>query len=1104
MLRMVLWAFAALLLGATVLPGAAQSVSGDDDPSHALATADSLYDLAFAAHEDGAYADAERQATEGLLALLPYAEPTTDAILPIDYGDERAASGVLLLHLNTQRVNLRVDPDALAAARQYDREADRLFSARTGVVGGSNANLQTATETAKKAEAAYEDLYGQRHLGYLHVLERHTTRYRVRQLPGDARETLDKLHSVLEPLVGPQRRATFLSMYMEAYGDSDKGYEDVQNDLSDLADYANENDLVIHHIFALRVQEMTAFTEAAMADDPTDADPLYEEAAAYRQEADAIMAEAGLSDEQFRYSLPPGLRMVLSQGTFDTLFTLLERHHTWGIMTAEEQPLESARRFQLAADNVLPIRDMFQDVMLASMPLIHGMKLIALQGVQGAAMSGLLTLATTPNANPRTVVTAYNVVIQHKARDFDRETRQKRAFLADERPFVSQTYQGVRRYAQDVAGLTYAAPDLPASEEPEVEPEPEPKKRSRLGRFARRVGDTARGSVEAAKGGIGAAKDAKSGELLVGDSLVAVYMSDLQMLKNSQVALEHQLQSYGSVPPPADEPVSRDIAERLPLGAHLVDIVKYFPYDFPSLNELIQGDTTRAVLFDEEAFSQPERYVAFVMDDSKTVRVVDLGEAARIDTLVSEYRSKLETFDPRRSGRRPQERAAQELGQITSQIHAAVVQPLGLPNEGSVFLSPDGLLRILPFETLQDDTGAYLIDRYEFTYLASARSLLDAKVDAGAYASTQHGAHTFMPRPMLASLDAPELSTPAVRDEADTEAADVLVFGGVDYGVAAGTSAENNSNEWLTRSVENTPWLPLAATQEEVDFIQTSLDVSDEHVFRAEKARETTLLQSRSPRRMHIATHGFFFESQFSWLLDPKQKAVLSNAFLDRLFPNTRAHEDLEEDDPSMMERGLSRFGAGRTVLDVRDKALTYENRVQQANAFLDDLENLPKRKDEIEMDLVRWTDPLVRSGLVLAERNTIARERASFDGDRLRAFSGTDDGLATAYEISWMDLRNTDLIVLSACETGLGDIVTGEGVYGLGRSFQTAGAKTVVMSLWQVDDKATQDLMTAFYDGIDDGTAHTSALRKAALTVRESQPHPYFWGAFVAMGRSE
>lgn len=139
--------------------------------------------------------------------------------------------------------------------------------------------------------------------------------------------------------------------------------------------------------------------------------------------------------------------------------------------------------------------------------------------------------------------------------------------------------------------------------------------------------------------------------------------------------------------------------------------------------------------------------------------------------------------------------------------------------------------------------------------------------------------------------------------------------------------------------------------------------------------------------------------------------------------------------------------------------------------------------------------NPLLRSGLMLAGA------AKTVSGTQMPNLESNDNGVLTAYEAMNLNLQGTSLIVLSACETGLGDVKAGEGVYGLQRAFLVAGAEAMIMSLWKVDDAATQQLMSAFYSNWLKLGNKQKAFKQAQLQLMTKFKDPYYWGAFVMMG---
>lgn len=148
--------------------------------------------------------------------------------------------------------------------------------------------------------------------------------------------------------------------------------------------------------------------------------------------------------------------------------------------------------------------------------------------------------------------------------------------------------------------------------------------------------------------------------------------------------------------------------------------------------------------------------------------------------------------------------------------------------------------------------------------------------------------------------------------------------------------------------------------------------------------------------------------------------------------------------------------------------------------------------QDEDKTKITNSNETMMRSGIALAGVSNYFRAKEK---------PNTDDGILTAYEVSNMDLGKTELVVLSACETGLGDITAGEGVFGLQRALRVAGAKTIITSLWTVNDEVTQMLMTEFYSIWFSGISCRDAFNQAQKKIKEKYPEPYFWGAFLMIG---
>ncbi|MFH1277199.1 MAG: CHAT domain-containing tetratricopeptide repeat protein [Candidatus Eisenbacteria bacterium] len=202
--------------------------------------------------------------------------------------------------------------------------------------------------------------------------------------------------------------------------------------------------------------------------------------------------------------------------------------------------------------------------------------------------------------------------------------------------------------------------------------------------------------------------------------------------------------------------------------------------------------------------------------------------------------------------------------------------------------------------------------------------------------------------------------------------------------------------------------------------------------------------------------------------------------------------EVYELDGPNATEREFRRLARGREVLHIATHGffLGAECAGRPATGGA-------APRDELTVGGIVAESPLLLSGLAFAGANL--REDAP---------SSETDGVLTAEEITTMNLEGTDLVVLSACETGLGKVEAGEGVFGLRRAFQIAGARNLVMSLWSVDDEATAAWMKTMFDyRLRGGLSPAEAVRAASVDILKRRraegltTHPYYWGAFIVTG---
>ncbi|QSE96279.1 CHAT domain-containing protein [Fulvivirga lutea] len=272
--------------------------------------------------------------------------------------------------------------------------------------------------------------------------------------------------------------------------------------------------------------------------------------------------------------------------------------------------------------------------------------------------------------------------------------------------------------------------------------------------------------------------------------------------------------------------------------------------------------------------------------------------------------------------------------------------------------------------------------------------------------------------------------------------------------------------------------------------------------------------QNQMPKRIYFSNDGIYNQINLNTLYNTEENQFVLDETDIIILTNTK--ELLEADSPKSASKKAVLFGEPKfskaekptyydelpaTGVEVKKIEQLLRNADWQPDTFLEEHASEGNLKSIENPYLIHiathgyfkpteghssFIEAMMSSGLVMS----------GVEDDQLH-----EDGLLTSYEMLNLNLDSTELVVLSACETAKGTESHGEGVYGLQRALRVSGAKHLVMSLWQVDDEATQKLMTHFYTYWTNGTPMRESLRLAQQELRKKYPSPYYWGAFILTG---
>jgi CHAT domain-containing protein len=537
-------------------------------------------------------------------------------------------------------------------------------------------------------------------------------------------------------------------------------------------------------------------------------------------------------------------------------------------------------------------------------------------------------------------------------------------------------------------------------------------------------------------------------------------------LEDKVSEIEAELSSRSAVFRANTQPVTLDaIRAELPSDSALIEFAYFTP---------VEPKTGK---------SKPPRYLAYLLATRGKAERVDLGEAAMIDQAVNLWRDAL------RSPNRP------DIDRLARAVDEKVMQPVRalLGNTRRLLIAPDGSLNLIPFAALLDEQNRYLIESYTISYLTTGRDLLrlqatqPSKGDPLVVANPDFGNST------------------AIAEQRDRNIAKPY--------------SDNQARE--EKDPAQTFFSPLPGTNREALAIKELFPAAS--ILQREGATETALKQARGPRILHIATHGFFLDNQDSATAEfgPLRAGSQGNTEIPQpnpytvQFEATPALETANEKVKQLRARGVDAYIVKSSVKGKGDffrvRAGNFPS-IAEANKYGADLQekgvvaeffvaryeppadSLPVTESPSNLRISKYaaqgTNPLLRSGLALAGAN--------------QSRSGDNNGLLTAMEAAYLDLSGTKLVLLSGCDTGAGEVKSGEGVQELRRALVLAGSESQVMSLWPISDESTKELLIPYYKALQQGQERSEGLRQAQLRMlreRKDLRHPFYWAAFIQSG---